>query len=67
MPFAVEASASENSDAEELRRRGHPPPAIAIITGTRKRWMTVFSTQDYQHVRKSGDDDLHTKPRKIAT
>ncbi|MHB1733446.1 MAG: hypothetical protein ACYCU8_08325 [Ferrimicrobium acidiphilum] len=57
----------ENSDAEELRRRGLPRPAVAVVTGMRKPWMTVFSSQDYQHVRTLGNDYLHTKPRRIAT
>lgn len=57
----------ENSDAEELWRRGLPRPVIAVITGMRKPWMTTFGTKDYQYVRTLGNDYLHTIPRRIAT
>lgn len=33
----------ENAEPEELRRRGLNGPAIAVITGLRKRWMTTFA------------------------
>lgn len=41
----------ENADADELRRRGLARPAIAVITGMRKPWMTAFSARAYDHVQ----------------
>ena len=56
----------ENASVEELSRRGLPRPAIAVITGMRKPWMTTFTSKDYEYVRKLGDDYLNTIPRRIA-
>jgi len=56
----------ENAGAEELQRRGLPGPAIAVITGIRKPWMTTFGPGDYAEVRAFGDDYLGTTPRRIA-
>jgi len=41
----------ENSDTKGLRRRGLARPAIAVITGISKPWMTAFSQGDYAAVR----------------
>jgi hypothetical protein len=41
----------ENGTGDELTRRGLPRPAIAVITGMRKSWRTVFSERDYQRVQ----------------
>jgi hypothetical protein len=38
----------ENGTSDELARRGLPRLAIAVITGLRKPWRTVFSERDYQ-------------------
>jgi len=57
----------ENAEPEELRRRGLPGPAIAVITGMRKPWMTTFGPGDYAGVRGLSDDYLSTMPRRIAT
>ena len=46
----------ENGAPEELARRGLSRPAIAVITGLRKPWMTAFSERDYESVRRLGDD-----------
>jgi hypothetical protein len=56
----------ENADAEELQRRGLPGPAIAVITGMRKPWMTTFGSAVYAAVRALGDDYRSTAPRRIA-
>lgn len=56
----------ENAAPEVLRQRGLPGPAIAVITGLRKPWLTTFSAQDYAGVRELGDDYLATVPRRIA-
>lgn len=56
----------ENAAPEVLRQRGLPGPAIAVITGLRKPWLTTFSAQDYAGVRELGDDHLATVPRRIA-
>jgi len=56
----------ENADAEELQRPGLPGPAIAVITGMRKPWMTTFGSADYAAVRALGDDYRSTAPRRIA-
>jgi hypothetical protein len=57
----------ENATAEELGRRGLPRAAIAVITGMRKPWRTVFSERDYKSVRDLGDEYRHNYPRRIAT
>lgn len=56
----------ENGSAEELARRGLPRPAIAVITGLRKPWRTVFSDRDYRYVRDLGDEHRRNYPRRIA-
>jgi hypothetical protein len=57
----------ENAAPDELRRRGLPRPAIAVITGMRKPWRTTFSERDYRRVRKLGDEYRSSCPRRIAT
>lgn len=57
----------ENGTPGELARRGLQRPAIAVITGMRKPWRTVFSERDYQRVRDLGDDHRRLYPRRIAT
>jgi hypothetical protein len=56
----------ESAEPEELHRRGLPGPAIAVITGMRKPWMTTFGPRDYAGVRALSDDYLGTMPRRIA-
>lgn len=46
-----------NGTGGELARRGLPWSAIAVITGLRKPWRTVFSERDYRR----------NHPRRIAT
>jgi hypothetical protein len=55
----------ENGAPEELTRRGLSRPAIAVITGMRKPWMTPFSGHDYEAVRRLGDDHRGQFPRRI--
>ena len=57
----------ENGTGKELARRGLPRPAIAVITGMRKPWRTVFGERDYQRVRKLGTEHQGNYPRRIAT
>jgi hypothetical protein len=57
----------ENAEKVELERRGLPRPAIAVITGMRKPWMTKFSDRDYKKVRRLGDAYKSKVPRPIAT
>jgi hypothetical protein len=57
----------ENGTGEELARRGLPGPAIAVITGMRKPWRTVFAERDYQRVRELGTGHQRNYPRRIAT
>ena len=42
-------------------------PAIAVITGMRKKHRTVFSEGDYEKVRALGDGHRNQVPRRIAT
>jgi hypothetical protein len=56
----------ENAEQVELERRGLPRPAIAVITGMRKPWMTKFSDRDYKKVRRLGDAYKSKSPRSIA-
>lgn len=57
----------ENAEPPELRRRGLPRPAIAVLTGLRKPWMTRFSDADYRRVRRLGTQHRANIPRRIAT
>jgi hypothetical protein len=57
----------EKAEPDELRRRGLRGPAIAVIAGLRKPWMTTFGSGDYANVRALGDDHLSATPRRIAT
>lgn len=50
----------------ELSARGLKKPAIAVITGMRKKHRTVFSEGDYEKVRALGDDHRDQVPRRIA-
>lgn len=56
----------ENGDTSVLATRGLPGPAIAIITGMRKKIGTVFSQRDYAKVRRLGSDHAAQTPRRIA-
>ena len=56
----------ENAEPDELRRRGLAGPAIGVITGLRKPWMTRFREPDYRAVRRLGEDYLATIPRRVA-
>lgn len=55
----------ENGTAEELARRGLEGPAIAVVAGLRKPWMTAFSERDYELVRRLGDEHRGQLPRRI--
>jgi hypothetical protein len=57
----------ENGAGRDLAKRGLPRPAIAVITGMRKPWRTVFSERDYQRVRELGRELQQNHPRRIAT
>ena len=57
----------ENADRAELTRRGLPRPAIAVIAGLRKPWMTAFGEADYERIRAAGDAYLANFPRRIVT
>ena len=57
----------ENGTGKELARRGLPRPAIAVITGMRKPWRTVFAERDHQRVRELGAEHRGNYPRRIAT
>lgn len=56
----------ENADPAELARRGLPSPAIAVITGLRKPWGTVFAEADYRRVREMGAVYRASYPRRIV-
>jgi hypothetical protein len=56
----------ENGTPSELSRRGLRKPAIAVITGMRKPWRTVFSDRDYKHVRDLGSEHRNNFPRRLA-
>jgi hypothetical protein len=57
----------DNGSAQQLRERGLPRAAIAVITGMRKPFMTVFDEHDYAGVRRLGDDYRAQLPRRIRT
>jgi hypothetical protein len=56
----------ENADRHALAARGLRGPAIAVITGMRKKTGRVFSERDYAKVRQLGSDYTAQKPRRIA-
>jgi hypothetical protein len=49
-----------------MTARGLRGPAIAVITGMRKKTGTVFSDRDYDKVRELGSDRTDQTPRRIA-
>ena len=55
----------ENGTPTELARRGLARPAVAVITGLRKPWMTTFAEADYRSVRELGDEHRAQFPRRI--
>jgi len=57
----------ENADKHTLTARGLRGPAIAVITGMRKKAGTVFSERDYAKVRQLGSDHTAQTPRHIAS
>lgn len=57
----------DRADDAELAKRGLPGPAIAVITGMRKRSGEKFTKGDYRAVRALGGDYKATLPRPIAT
>lgn len=56
----------ENADKRTLTARRLRGPAIAVITGMRKKTGTVFSDRDYAKVRQLGSDHTAQAPRRIA-
>lgn len=56
----------ENADKLTLTTRGLRGPAVAVITGMRKKTGTVFSRRDYTKVRRLGSDHSAQTPRRIA-
>lgn len=57
----------ENGTPEELARRGLSRPAIAVIAGLRKPWVTAFSDRDYARIQRMGDDHRAQFPRRIKS
>jgi hypothetical protein len=57
----------DNGSAQQIRDRGLTRPAIAVITGMRKPFMTVFDEHDYAGVRRLGDEYRAQLPRRIKT
>jgi hypothetical protein len=56
----------ENADTPTLSARGLREPAIAVITGLRKKTGTLFSARDYAKVRQLGGEYTAQTPRRIA-
>jgi hypothetical protein len=57
----------DNGSPQQLGERGLTRPAIAVIAGIRKAFMTVFDARDYAAVRRLGDDYRAQLPRRIRT
>jgi hypothetical protein len=57
----------ENADKLTLTARGLRGPAIAVITGMRKKTGRVFSDRDYAKVRRLGSEHIAQAPRRIAS
>jgi hypothetical protein len=69
-PGRPTAPAVLSTGERHQRRTGQArvsPAAIAVITGMRKPWRTVFSQRDYQRVRELGREHQQNYPRRIAT
>lgn len=64
--FRLFCRLDNSDDAAEMAKRGLPNPAIAVITGMRKPFMTTFTPGDYKRVRDLGDKYLGSFPRRIA-
>jgi hypothetical protein len=56
----------ENADERTLSARGLSGPAIAVITGMRKKTGTIFSERDYAKVRQLGSEHSAQTPRRIG-
>jgi len=56
----------ENAEERTLTARGLRRPAVAVITGMRKKTGTVFSDRNYAKVRLLGSDHTAQTPRRIA-
>jgi hypothetical protein len=56
----------EKADERTLTARGPRGPAIAVITGVRKKAGTIFSGRDYTSVRQLGSEHIAQTPRRIA-
>jgi hypothetical protein len=56
----------ENRAPEDLANLGLARPAIAVVTGGRKRIQTKFSSAFYARVRLMGDEYRSQEPRRIA-
>jgi hypothetical protein len=57
----------ENADKPTLAARGLRGPAVAVITGKRKKTGTVLSERDYAKVRQLGSEHAAQTPRRIAS
>ena len=57
----------DNGSPQQLGERGLTRPAIAVIAGMRKAFMTVFDERDYAGVRRLGDEYRAQLPRRIKT
>lgn len=57
----------ENADKRTLTARGLRGPAIAVITGMRKKTGTVFSDRDYAKVRHHGSEHIAHTPRRTPS
>jgi hypothetical protein len=55
------------ADQAELVKAGLPGPVIAVLTGMRKPWKTVFSEADYQHIKELGESYREAFPRRLVT
>lgn len=56
----------EKAEKRAFAQRGLPGPAIAVITGMRKKIGTVFSERYYAEVRQLGKDHTMQAPWHIA-
>lgn len=56
----------ENGSPEELSQRGLRRPAIAVIAGRRKPFLTELSAGEYAAVREMGEEYRSQHPRRIA-
>lgn len=65
-PYRLFCLLESPADRSELPRRGLSQPAMVVVTGLMKPWMTALSAAVYSAVQALGWDRLAQLPRRLA-